>query len=57
HTLYLISQTYSLFLISYTLFLSHITQSGRFLPLEMRFQLRNGSDSAIRDEIDISKEL
>ncbi|KAF6134080.1 hypothetical protein GIB67_005090, partial [Kingdonia uniflora] len=55
HTFSLISQTY--YLISYTLFLSHITQSGGFLQLEVRFQLRKGNDSAIRGEIDISKEL
>ncbi|KAF6145471.1 hypothetical protein GIB67_032594, partial [Kingdonia uniflora] len=54
-SLSLISQAYSL--ITYTLFLSHITQSGQFLPLEVRFQLRKGNDSAIRGEIDISKEL
>ncbi|KAF6158372.1 hypothetical protein GIB67_022452, partial [Kingdonia uniflora] len=50
--------THFLSLISHTLFLSHITQSClQFLPLKVRFQLRKGSDSAIRGEIDLSKKL
>ncbi|KAF6169894.1 hypothetical protein GIB67_034286, partial [Kingdonia uniflora] len=52
HIIHFLSLSY------HRLFLSHITKSCfRFLPLEMRFQLRNGSDSAIRGKIDLSKEL